>query len=163
MNTTNFTSQMLAYQSSLTCFALKLTKNYDDANDLVQETYLKAMLNIDRFDQNTNIRAWLSTILKNTFINDYRKRVRRGDISSSDIHEYTLNSAYTETNPEKDFDYKELNSVVQSLDPDFKVPFQMYDSGYRYNEIADELGLNIGTIKSRIHFSRKKIIEKISE
>lgn len=161
MNTTNFTNEILSLESNLSGFAYKLTRNYDDANDLVQDTYLKALTNQEKFNEDTNLKAWLCTIMKNTFINEYRRKSRRCDVLSSDVHEYTLNNKPAESTPEQEINYKELNSVVNSLEPEFRVPFQMYDSGFKYQEIADELGLNLGTIKSRIFFSRKKIMDKI--
>lgn len=163
MNTVEFSSQMMSYEKNLKYFALKLTRNNEDANDLVQETFLKALLNIDRYSDNTNLKAWLCTILKNTFINNYRKSSKRNDYNMDDkFHDYTLINKPSSYNPEKEFNFKELNSIIDSLEPEFRVPFQMYDSGYKYNEIAEELGLNLGTIKSRIHFSRKKIMKKIN-
>ena len=82
---------------------------------------------------------------------------------SSDVKDYVLNSKPAESNPESDVNYKDLNVLVNSLEPEFRIPFQMHDDGYKYQEIADELGLQLGTVKSRIHFSRKKLMDKIGD
>lgn len=158
---TNFTTQMLSYEGILTGYAHKLTRNYEDAKDLVQETYLKALSNETKFDFDTNLKAWLYTIMKNTFINDYRRKSKRGTMFTDDTHEYIINNKPADLTPESDYNFRELSSIVNSLEPEFRVPFQMHEGGYKYQEIADELGLNVGTIKSRIHFSRRKMMDKI--
>ncbi|MEG2849400.1 MAG: sigma factor-like helix-turn-helix DNA-binding protein, partial [Bacteroidales bacterium] len=96
-------------------------------------------------------------------INDYRRRVKKQAIFSKDVHEFVLNSKPTDTNPESDFNYRELNVLVNSLEAEFRIPFQMHDNGFKYQEIADELGLHLGTVKSRIHFSRQKLMEKLKK
>ena len=119
------------------------------------------MNNQDKFDTSTNLKAWLYTIMKNTFINDYRRRVKKQAIFNKDVQEFVINSKPATSSPESDFNFKELTSLVNSLEPEFRIPFQMHDSGFKYQEIADELGLHLGTVKSRIHFSRQKLIEKL--
>ena len=114
-----------------------------------------------KFDEATNIKAWLYTIMRNTFINDYRRRIKKQAIFSEDVHEYVLNNRPADTSPESDYNYRELTVMVNSLQPEFRIPFQMHDSGFKYQEIADELGLHLGTVKSRIHFSRQKLMAKI--
>lgn len=157
----NFNSEIISLEPSLTRYAFSLTANMEDAKDLVQETYFKALNNQDKFDEQTNIKAWMYTIMKNTFINDYRRRVKKQTIFNKDVHEFVLISRPAETSPESDFNFRELTSMVNSLEPEFRIPFQMHDSGYKYQEIADELGLHLGTVKSRIHFSRQKLMEKL--
>lgn len=161
MNTKNFDSEIINLEPSLSRYAYSLTLDPDEAKDLVQETYFKALNNQEKFDNETNIKAWLYTIMKNTFINDYRRRVKKQAIFSKDVHEFVLNSKPTDANPESDFNYRELTFLVNSLEPEFRIPFQMHDKGFKYQEIADELGLHLGTVKSRIHFSRQKLIEKL--
>lgn len=148
-------------QSALTGYAYSLTSNMDDAKDLVQESYLRALNNRDKFDDNTNLKAWMFTILRNIFINSYNRKVRTSYVASSDVNEYVLNSKPSAHDPESDCSFNELNEKVAEMEPQFRVPFQMYDMGYKYNEIADELGLKLGTVKSRIHFSRKKLMDQI--
>lgn len=159
----NFNSEIISLEPSLTRYAFSLTSNMEDAKDLVQETYFKALNNQDKFDEQTNIKAWMYTIMKNTFINDYRRRVKKQAIFNKDVQEFVLISHPAETSPESDFNFRELTSMVNSLEPEFRIPFQMHDSGYKYQEIADELGLHLGTVKSRIHFSRQKLMEKIKK
>ena len=161
MVSANFNSEIISLEPSLTRYAFSLTSNMEDAKDLVQETYFKALNNQDKFDEQTNIKAWMYTIMKNTFINDYRRRVKKQAIFNKDVQEFLLISRPAETSPESDFNFRELTSMVNSLEPEFRIPFQMHDSGYKYQEIADELGLHLGTVKSRIHFSRQKLMEKI--
>ena len=157
----NFEAEIISMESSLNRYAYSLTLDSDDAKDLVQETYYKALNNQDKFDSQTNLKAWLYTIMKNTFINDYRRRVKKQAIFNKDVQEFVINSRPAEANPESDFHFKELTVMINSLEPEFRIPFQMHDSGYKYQEIADELGLHLGTVKSRIHFSRQKLIEKL--
>ncbi len=163
MQTRNFNSELVSLEPSLTRYAYSLTLDSDEAKDLVQETYYKALNNQDKFDNETNIKAWLYTIMKNTFINDYRRRVKKQAIFNKDIQEFVLNNKPTDTSPESDFNYRELSLLINSLEPEFRIPFQMHDSGYKYQEIADELGLHLGTVKSRIHFSRQKLIDKLKK
>ncbi len=162
MEAKSFDSELTALEPVLRKYAYSLTLNMDDAKDLVQETFFKALSNEDKFDAQTNIRAWLYTIMKNTFINDYRRRSRRETIFTSQVKDFVLNSKPAESNPESDVNFKDLTLLVESLEPEFRIPFQMHDSGYKYQEIAQELGLQLGTVKSRIHFSRKKLIDKIT-
>lgn len=161
MEDNSFEGGILELQESLSRYAYNLTSNRDDAKDLVQETLYKALKYKDKFNQETNLKAWVFTIMKNTFINDYRRKVKRGSIFSEDVHEFVISNKPAEYGPEADLGYRELTKVVNSLDPEFKIPFNMHVQGYKYQEIADELGLHLGTVKSRIHFSRQKLIEKL--
>lgn len=159
--TAPFEYELIEMESSLNRYAYSLTLNVESAKDLTQETIFKALNNKDKFDDQTNIKAWLYTIMKNTFINEYRRRAKRSAIFSSEIQEYVLNNKPAYSSPESDYNYTELHNIVSSLDDDFRIPFQMHEEGYKYQEIADELGLNLGTVKSRIHFSRKKLMSKV--
>lgn len=163
MEAKTFDRELTCLEPVLKRYAYSLTLNMEDAKDLVQETFYKALVNEDKFDAQTNIKAWLYTILRNTFINDYRRKSKKEKIFSSDVKDFVLNSKPAESNPESDVNYKDLNVLVNSLEPEFRIPFQMHDDGYKYQEIADELGLQLGTVKSRIHFSRKKLMDKIGD
>jgi RNA polymerase sigma factor, sigma-70 family len=158
-----FEREIINMEPNLVRYAYSLTLDLDDAKDLVQETFFKALNNQEKFDDQTNIKAWLYTIMKNTFINDYRRRVKKQAIFNKDVHEFVLNSKPADANPESDFNYRELTLMVNSLEPEFRIPFQMHDNGFKYQEIADELGLHLGTVKSRIHFSRQKLMERLNE
>ena len=163
MKSKTFEKEVLELESNLSRYAYSLTANKDDAKDLVQETFFKAFNNQEKFNEHTNVKAWVYTIMKNTFINDYRRRIKRQAMFSEGVHEFILNSKPADLGPEADLGYRELKKVVNSLEPEFRIPFQMHDSGYKYQEIADELGLHLGTVKSRIHFSRQKMIEKLKK
>ena len=152
-----FQKEVLELESNLSKYAYSLTMNAEDAKDLVQETFFKAFNNQEKFNEHTSIKAWTYTIMKNTFINDYRKRVKKEAVFSSDIHEYVINNKPSNFDPESDMGFIDIINAVESLDIEFKVPFKMFDDGYKYNEIADELGICLGTVKSRIHVSRKKL------
>ena len=163
MGTNKFKDTIINLQASLLRYASSLTTDVDDAKDLVQETNFKALSNQDKFDEETNLKAWLYTIMKNTFINGYRRRTKKEVIFTKDVQDFVLNSRTSCSNPESDCRFKELTSMVNSLEPEYRIPFQMHDSGFKYQEIADQLGLHLGTVKSRIHFSRQKLMAKIQE
>lgn len=146
-------------------FAYNLTKNTEDAKDLYQETAYRAMTNMDKFRAGTNFKAWLFTIMKNIFINNYRKRTKSNTIIDSTDNLYFLNSGdvsisnHAETNMLMD----ELTSMIEHLDGSIRVPFMMHYQGYKYQEIADYLDLPLGTVKSRIFFARKELKETIQK
>ncbi len=155
--------QLMEYRPSLDAFAYSLTKNVDDAADLFQETAMKIIKNGDKYNVGTNFRAWSYTIMRNIFINNYRKKKRRNLLIDSTDNDFYLNAnqgSVTNTG-ESNMAFDEIMDCVESLSDDFKIPFLMRYEGYKYDEIANELGLPLGTIKSRIHFARKKLKEMI--
>jgi len=158
-----FRREVLKLEFNLIKYAYSLTLNAEDAKDLVQETFFKAFNNQEKFNEHTSIKAWTYTIMKNTFINDYRRRVRKEAVFNSDVHEYVINNRPSDFNPEADLQFLDLNNAVETLEIDFKIPFKMLDDGYKYNEIAEELGICLGTVKSRIHVSRKKLSKILEE
>lgn len=154
--------QALTEQRDALCrYAYLLTTDNNKADDLVQETFYKALKYRNRFQSNSNLKAWLFTIMKNTFINDYRRQGRINSVIDADAHDFVVNNRKSDDNPERDFRLKEVNNMINSLDPAYKVPFLMYENGYKYQEISNELGLCLGTVKSRIHFSRKKLVKML--
>lgn len=154
--------QALTEQRDALCrYAYLLTTDNNKADDLVQETFYKALKYRNRFQSNSNLKAWLFTIMKNTFINDYRRQGRINSVIDADAHEFVVNNRKSDENPERDLRLKEVNNMINSLDPAYKVPFLMYENGYKYQEISNELGLCLGTVKSRIHFSRKKLVKML--
>ena len=154
--------QALTEQRDALCrYAYLLTTDNNKADDLVQETFYKALKYRNRFQSNSNLKAWLCTIMKNTFINDYRRQGRINSVIDADAHEFVVNNRKSDDNPERNFRLKEVNNMINSLDPAYKVPFLMYENGYKYQEISNELGLCLGTVKSRIHFSRKKLVKML--
>ena len=154
--------QALTEQRDALCrYAYLLTTDNNKADDLVQETFYKALKYRNRFQSNSNLKAWLFTIMKNTFINDYRRQGRINSVIDADAHDFIVNNRKSDDNPERNFRLKEVNNMINSLDPAYKVPFLMYENGYKYQEISNELGLCLGTVKSRIHFSRKKLVKML--
>ena len=157
--TSNFTQNLLGMQSELHRFALKLTADNEEANDLLQETSLKALDNEDKYTPDTNFKGWMYTIMRNIFINNYRKTVRDQTFVDQTDNLYHLNlpqdSGFEST--EGNYDLKEIRKIVHSLPKEYRVPFSMYVSGFKYREIAEKLALPIGTVKSRIFFTRQRL------
>jgi RNA polymerase sigma factor (sigma-70 family) len=144
-------------------YACSLTADKDDAKDLVQETNLKVMKSSEKFVVDSSFKAWTYTIMKNTFINNYRSNVR-DNIYRNQLMESFLSdqSAYSKSNdPHATYSVKEINQNIDQLKDIFRVPLKMHINGYKYQEIADVLDLNIGTVKSRIFFSRKLLKERM--
>ena len=163
MTTLEFSDQLVQHEELLKRFALKLTSNRDDAKDLLQDTFLKALTYRKQFEDSTNLRAWTYTIMKNTFINNYRRNLRHNTVSDSskDMFFLAQNKDTINADPESAFCEKEIIEAIDHLDNEFKVPFKMHHQGYKYKEISDILGLKIGTVKSRIFFTRKKLAETL--
>ena len=159
MRTSNFAQNLLGMQSELHRFALKLTADNEEANDLLQETSLKALDNEDKYTPDTNFKGWMYTIMRNIFINNYRKTVRDQTFVDQTDNLYHLNlpqdSGFEST--EGNYDLKEIRKIVHSLPKEYRVPFSMYVSGFKYREIAEKLALPIGTVKSRIFFTRQRL------
>jgi RNA polymerase sigma-70 factor (ECF subfamily) len=151
--------QLNGVSNSLRAFSLKLTGNNDDAEDLYQDTALRIITNAEKYNPGTNFKAWAVTIMRNIFINNYRKKVRRNLIIDQTPNNYFINSGdkAVENNGETQVSYDELLGMVNELPEDFRVPFMMAYQGFKYDEIADELESPLGTIKSRIFFARKKL------
>jgi RNA polymerase sigma-70 factor, ECF subfamily len=165
MSQIDFQAQFNQMSALLHAFAFNLTKNGEDAKDLYQETAFRAMTNMDKFRPGTNFKAWLFTIMKNIFINNYRKRVKANTIMDSTDNMYYLNSgAVTISNSaDSSIMMKELVTMVERLDDSIRIPFLMHYQGYKYQEIADFLDLPLGTVKSRIFFARKELKELIGK
>jgi RNA polymerase sigma factor (sigma-70 family) len=164
MSTPEFNEILLSNANSLKPFAINLTKDTEAANDLYQETLYKALSNYEKYHTGTNIRAWLFTIMRNIFINDYRRKVKQRTIFDSTPNDYLINLPQLSVkNPaESDLRVKEIKEAIRQLPEIFKSPFLLYFDGYKYNEIADLLQEPLGTIKSRIHFARKLLKEQVS-
>ena len=147
----------------LQSFAYNLTKNQEDAKDLFQETAFRALTNRDKFNPGTNFKAWSFTIMKNIFINNYRKKVKANTIMDSTDNMYFINSGSTtiSNGAESSMLMDELTAMIESLDDSIRIPFLMHYQGFKYQEIADELNLPLGTVKSRIFFARKELKELI--
>jgi len=163
MSTMEFTDKFDALTGSLNSFAYNLTKNDEDAKDLYQETAFRAMTNKEKFQPGTNLKAWLFTIMKNIFINNYRKKVKRNTIVDSTDNMYFINSGSVIISNEAGSNIlmQELERMIGELEDNIRIPFLKHYEGFKYQEIADELELPLGTVKSRIFFARKALKEKI--
>ena len=165
MSTLEFNNSILNHRQALEYFAYSLTSDREDAKDLMQDTYMKAVTYRNKFREATNLKAWLYTIMKNTFINNYRRRVKSKTIIDQSEDLYYLNNAPDLNNqhPSGVYNTKEILGTVNSLQDAYKVPFKMHSEGFKYKEIADELGLPIGTVKSRIFLARQKLMDLLSD
>lgn len=158
MTTTEFNAAYNLIENLLFGFAMKLTKNKENAKDLVQETFCKAFKNKDRFSNGTNFKAWMTTIMRNSYITDYRKsKTRKQVMASVDDFSYFIESKASGDSGDSIVMMKELNNLVGELSTDLKQAFTMFVNGYQYEEIAERVNVPIGTVKSRIFFARKKL------
>ena len=159
MNSISFKKNLLSVQEELLRFAYKLTADREEANDLLQETSLKALDNEDKYIPDTNLKRWMYTIMRNIFINNYRKIVRDQTFVDHTDNLYHLNlpqdSGFDST--EGAYDIKEIHRVVNLLPNEYRIPFAMHVSGFKYREIAEKLSLPLGTVKSRIFFTRQRL------
>jgi len=165
MTTIEFNSQLIAQRPALRNFALSLTSDRDDAQDLLQETCLKALVHRDKFADATNMKAWLYMIMKNTFINSYRRAVKARDIlaKTKDVGQVKLTKNYQHNTADSEMAQKEITQVIDKLEDEYRVPFKRFYDGFKYKEIAEELDLPIGTVKSRIFIARKKLMEQLKD
>ncbi len=163
MSTIEFTKKFTDLKSPLNAFAYNLTKNQEDAKDLYQETAFRAISNKEKFRPGTNFKAWSFTIMKNIFINNYRKKKKKNTIIDTTDNMYFINSGATmiENEAGRNILMDELNGMIESLDDSIKTPFMMHYTGFKYQEIADKLDLPLGTVKSRIFFARKALKQLI--
>ena len=159
MDTAKFRRDLLEVQSELQRFAYKLTADKEEANDLLQETSLKALDNMDKYTPDTNFKGWVYTIMRNIFINNYRKEVRDQTFIDHTDNLFHINQPreYDDYITENSYDSKEIYRVIHGLPRDYRIPFLMHISGFKYREIADRLELPLGTVKSRIFFTRQQL------
>ena len=163
MTDADFNNRLLELESNLKRFALSLTSDMSAANDLLQETYLKALLHKDQFAESSNLKAWAFTIMKNTFVNIYRKnsRLTNSIDGPKELNPLNLRKDAFHFGPETEMAENEIIEAIEALDDDLKIPFRMHTEGYKYKEIAEQLDLKIGTVKSRIFFTRKKLMSSL--
>ncbi|RMF26594.1 MAG: sigma-70 family RNA polymerase sigma factor [Bacteroidetes bacterium] len=162
MSTLEFNSHFDQLQPKLLPFAYRLTNNLEDAKDLIQETALRAFYNKDKFEVGTNFRAWVTTIMRNTFINFYRKKKNRATSSEpTDSYVFVNEKHAVDNAAHSNLMLKELNGIIRALDEPYRKPFTLFFKGYKYEEIAEMMDLPIGTVKSRIFFARQRLKEAI--
>ena len=164
MASAKFQSNLMNLQSNLLNFAFMLTSNRDDAYDLLQDTTLKALDNEDKYPENTNLKGWVFTIMRNIFINNYRRSVRSATVVDTTDNLYHLNLSQESgfETPEESYGAGEITAAINEFSDEYRIPFSMHVAGYKYNEIADHMNLPLGTVKSRIFFARKKLQERFA-
>ncbi|QPK94396.1 sigma-70 family RNA polymerase sigma factor [Actinomyces sp. zg-332] len=169
-----FEELAIPYIDQLYSVALKMTMNSQDAQDLVQETYMKAYRSFHQFRKDTNMKAWLYTILTNTFINMYRKKQKAPQIiDSEDINDWQLNSSHSantiglrsaETEVLESLSDEKIKEAMAGLSKDYQLVVYFADiEGYSYKEISDLLDIPVGTVMSRLHRARLKLRKTLSE
>lgn len=165
MSRREFGVLITTHESFLLQLAMKLTKSFDDAHDLIQETYFKALKSSHKFQEGTNIKGWLFTIMRNTFINGYRKKKnQRTFVDETESNFYIdsnehLKSSTTESTVDREYILKQINSVEKT----YVEAFMLHFNGYKYEEIAEKLNIPLGTVKSRIFLARKKMMSKLKD
>jgi len=163
MSTLEFYETLIGLEKNLKSFARSFTRNDEDANDLTQETMLRAINYKDYYQPKTNFRAWVYTIMRNTFINQYRRKVNSNTIFDNSEDSYLMSQAKSNyQSPDGYIEEKDITQKLESLESEYKVPFKMYFEGYKYKEIADSLNIPIGTVKSRIFIARKKLVDLLN-
>ena len=165
MGNAKFQSNLMNLQANLLNFAYMLTSNRDDAYDLLQDTTLKALDNEDKYAKNTNFKGWVFTIMRNIFINNYRRAGRAATVVDTTENLYHLNlcqESGIET-PEGAYGVNEISAAIDEIADEYRIPFVMHVQGYKYNEIAEHMNLPLGTVKSRIFFARKKLQSRFAD
>ena len=150
---------------SLKPFAMRLTRDLEDANDLLQETMLKAFSNREKYTEGTNLKAWMYTIMKNTFITNYQRMIRKNTFidTTENLHYINSSTSSIENSAYGKFAMKDIKKAIEKLDDAYRVPFLMHFRGFKYHEIAEKLDIPIGTVKNRIHIARKELKYKLNQ
>jgi RNA polymerase sigma factor (sigma-70 family) len=161
---TEFANLVAKERKSLRTFAMQLTRNPDDCDDLVQETMLKAIRYRANFQEGTNLKGWLYTILKNSFINNYRRMSKRNTFIDTTDNSYFMDSSYNKVENRADLRFirEDLNKAINTLPEDIKRTFTQNMVGFKYHEIAEELGIPIGTVKTRIFVAKRLLRKQLS-
>ena len=164
MSTIEFNQTLISNTEYLKPFAMTLTRDMEAAKDLIQETLYRALANKEKYNAGTNIKAWMYTIMRNIFINNYRRSAKQNTIFDNTPNDFLLdyNQFTTANAAETKLNLKEIKEAVHHLPDIFKNPFELYFEGYKYHEIAEVLAEPLGTIKSRIHFARKLLKQQLT-
>lgn len=165
MTPVEFNELVYTASKSLRIPALKFTHNANDAEDLIQDTILKALKNRNKFKTGTNIKAWLYIIMKNTFISNYHKIDKRNTLVDpiDEGYNFNISSTISFNDGAGNIASKEITKAIAKLDKTFRIPFMMHYEGFKYNEIADYLNIPMGTVKNRIHVARKQLMACLKE
>lgn len=161
----SFQTRLLGLQNNLLNFAYQLTSNREQAQDLLQDTTLKALDNEDKYVDNVNFKGWIFTIMRNIFINNYRQNVRKATVidQTEDLYHLNISQDSGLSTPEGSYAVKEISVDLNSFSDDYRIPFNMFVAGYKYNEIAEAMNLPLGTVKSRIFFARKTLRKQLKD
>ena len=159
MNSPQFQERLLNLQSNLLNFAYMLTSDREEAHDLLQDTTLKALDNEDKYIDNVNFKGWVFTIMRNIFINNYRREVRNQTIvdQTEDLYHLNLPQESGFGTPDGSYTVKEIMKAIDGFSDEYRIPFTMHIEGYKYHEIAEKMSLPLGTVKSRIFFARQRL------
>lgn len=162
---TQLQPQLMAIQSNLLNFAYMLTGNRDDAYDLLQDTTLKVLANEEKYAENVNFKGWAFTIMRNIFINNYRRVARSATVidQTEDLYHLNISQDSGIDSPEGSYAASEISDAINSFQEEYRVPFSMHVAGYKYSEIAERMDLPLGTIKSRIFFARQRLQEMLAD
>ena len=163
MTTIEFTTEISSLRSTLLLFTRRFTHDRDECLDLVQDTMLKALTYQNKFREDTNLKGWLFTIMRNTFINNYRKnqRSKTSTDKTKDLYFLNVEDEHTFNRPHESMEFKEIWRNVGAIKDELLVPFKMHITGYKYHEISDHLNIPIGTVKNRIFHARKEIQKRL--
>lgn len=163
MTQADFTAEIARLRPTLKSFTHRFTFDREESQDLIQDTLLRALTYRDKFRKDTNLKGWLFTIMRNTYINNYRKaqREKTSHDNSKELYYLNVEDEHTFNRPQESVEFKEIWKNVNSIKEDLLVPFKMHTTGYKYEEIADHLGIPIGTVKNRIFHARKEIQKKL--
>ena len=163
MTALEFNHRIIVLQPTLKLYTRRFTVDKEESEDLLQDTILKALSNKEKFTQNTNFKAWLYTIMKNTFINKYRKDSKTKPHLDNTKDLYYLNVADTHTfsSPGSGMEYKEIMALMNELKDIYLIPFKMYFDGYKYHEISEEMNIPLGTVKTRIFYARQYLKDRM--
>jgi RNA polymerase sigma factor (sigma-70 family) len=164
MSTVEFNQSLISNTEYLKPFAMTLTRDLESAKDLIQDTIYRALANRDKYNAGTNLKAWMYTIMRNIFINNYRRSAKQNTIFDNTPNDFLLdyNQFATDNAAETTLSLKDIKEAVHQLPEIFKHPFELYYEGYKYHEISHILNEPLGTIKSRIHFARKLLKQQLS-
>jgi len=165
MNQIQFSAALQSHSSQLISHALRFTGDEDDAKDLVQETLIKGIRFAEKFAEGTNLKGWLFVIMRNTYINSYYKQAKRNAIFTveEELSSPQLLTTASRNQGESVFAMEDISKAMASIKPSYRIAFQKYFEGYRYEEIAEEMQLPLGTVKTYIYQARlglKKYLRK---
>ncbi len=164
MSTQEFNDKLLKTENSLQYFALSLTRDTENAKDLVQDTFVKAIQYKDKYTSDNNMKSWLFTILRNTYLNQVTKLSAKNTVNDESEDAFLIKNTLTDNQDSQSIINKaELDLAIEKLNDDYKTPFTMFIDGYKYKEIAEDMNLPIGTVKSRIFFARKILMESLKD